>query len=344
MQNPVQIPPLEVLVTLPFPDEILAPLREISPAINLNVHAARRPEDVPGEIWTKVQVLYTDRVLPAPEMVPALRWLQFHSAGVDFAISSLLLQKTGVVVTTLSGAAAAQTAEYTLSILLAMGHHLQDIFLAQQRAEWPRERFDRFRPVELRGSIVGLIGYGSISRELARLLQPFNVQILAIKQDAMHPEDTGYTAEGLGDPTGNLFTRLYPPQALRSVLKLCDFIVVTTPLTSATQGMIGAADLAAVKPGACIAVVGRGGTVDEAALLEALQEKRIAAVGLDVFREEPLGPTSPLWKQPNLIVTPHIAGISQHYDQRAMALFATNLRRFLKGEALLNRYDPARGY
>jgi len=335
---------LEILVTLPFPEDILAPLREISPEINLNVHAARRPEDVPGEIWSKIQVLYTDRVLPPPAMVPALRWLQFHSAGVDFAVGSPLLQKADLAVTTLSGAAAAQTAEYALTVLLALGHRLPDIFVAQQRVEWPRERFERFRPFELRGSTVGLIGYGSINRELARLLQPFNCQILAVKQDAMHPRDAGYTAEGLGDPDGNLFSRLYPPQAMRSVLKLCDFIVVTTPLTPATQGQIGAAELAAVKPGAYLVVIGRGGTVDEAALLEALQDKRIAAAGLDVFREEPLGPTSPLWKQPNLLITPHIAGMSTHYDQRAMALFAANLRRFLNEEALLNRYDPARGY
>jgi phosphoglycerate dehydrogenase-like enzyme len=344
MPNLAQTTPVEVLVTLPFPDDVLAPLREFSPEINLNVHAARRPEDVPGEVWAKIQVLYTDRVLPSPAMVPALRWLQFHSAGIDFAIGSPLLQKAGLAVTTLSGAAAAQTAEYALAMLLGMGHHFQEIFTAQQRAEWPRERFDRFRPQELRGSTVGLIGYGSIGRELARLLQPFNVQILAVKHNAMHPEDRGYTAEGLGDPAGHLFTRLYPPQALRSVLKLCDYIVVTTPLTPATQGMIGTADLACAKPGACVLVVGRGGTVDEAALLEALQEKRIAAAALDVFREEPLGPTSPLWKQPNLLLTPHIAGMSQFYDQRAMSLFATNLRRFLDDEELLNCYDPDKGY
>ena len=344
MQNSAQTPPIEILITLPFEDEILAPLRDISPAINITVSAARRPEDVPGEIWEKTEVLYTDRVLPPPAMVPNLRWLQFHSAGIDFALGSPLLQKSGLAVTTLSGAAAAQAAEYTLAVILAMGHHLPEMFAAQQRSEWPRERYDRFRPHELRGSTIGLIGYGSIGRELARLLQPFGVEILAVKNDAMHPEDRGYTAPGLGDPLGNLFTRLYPPQALRSVLKLSDFIVVTTPLTPGTTGMIGANELTSAKPGAYVVVVGRGGVVDETALLEALQEKRLAAAALDVFQEEPLGPTSPLWKQPNLVVTPHVGGFSAYYEQRAMVLFGANLRRFLKGEDLFNRYDPARGY
>lgn len=344
MELSTPVLPLEILITLPFPDEILAPIRDLSPNLNLTVHAARRPEDVPPEIWGKAQVLYTDRVLPAPDVVPALRWLQFHSAGIDFALDSPLLQKAGLVVTTLSGAAAAQAAEFTLSVMLAMGHHIAELVTAQQHAEWPRERWDRYRPYELRGSTVGIIGYGSIGRELARLLQPFGARILAVKRDAMHPEDAGYTAEGLGDPGGNLFTRLYPFQAIRSVLKLSDYIVVATPLSAETRGLIGPEDLEAVKPGACLVVVGRGGVVDEAALIEALQERRLAAAALDVFQEEPLGPTSPLWKTPNLIVTPHVGGMSVHYDERAMALFVANLRRFIHGETLLNRFDAARGY
>ena len=344
MLNTPAVTPVETLITLPFSEEITAPLRQISPAINLTVQAARRPEDIPGEIWAKTQILYTDRVLPAPDLVPALRWLQFHSAGIDFAVGSPLLQKPNLAVTTLSGAAAPQAAEYTLAMLLAMAHHLPDLFLAQTRAEWPRERWERYRPRELYGSTLAIVGYGSIGRELARLLQPFGMTILAVKNDAMHPEDRGYSAEGRGDPGGNLFTRLYPFQALRSVLKLADFVVVTTPLTPQTTALIGAEELAALKFGACLVVVGRGGVVDETALLQALQERRVSAAALDVFQEEPLSPTNPLWKQPNLIVTPHVGGLSNEYDERAMQLFAANLTRFLKGDPLFNRFEPNRGY
>ena len=343
MQNPAASSPVEVLITLPFVEETLAPLRKVSPSFNLTMQVARRPEDISAEIWKKTHILYTDRVLPAPELVPALRWLQFHSAGIDFAVGSPLLQKPGLEVTTLSGAAAPQAAEYTLAVLLSMAHHLPDLYAAQVRAEWPRERWNRYQPRELYGSTLAIVGYGSIGRELARLVQPFGMQVLAVKQDAMHPEDSGYTAEGLGDPNGSLFTRLYPFQALRSVLKLADFVVVATPLTPKTAGLIGEAELGMLKPGACLVVVGRGGVVEEAALLQALQNRSISAA-LDVFQEEPLAPTSPLWKQPNLIVTPHIGGQSIHYDVRAVQLFAANLARFLNAEPLLNRFDPTLGY
>jgi len=336
--------PLEVLITLPFPEEVVAPLRDISPRLNLTVHSARRPEDVPADIWAKIEVLYTDRVLPAPELAPNLRWLQFHSAGIDFAIQAPLLQKPGLMVTNLSGAAAPQAAEHALGLLLALGHHLPAVMQNQAKAEWPRERWERLTPRELRGSTLGIIGYGSIGRELARLAQPFGVTVLAAKYDAMQPEDFGYTPEGLGDPRGDLFSRLYPYQAVRSMIKACDFVVVATPLTPETQGLIGAAELAAMKPTAGLVVVGRGGVVDEAALLEALQEKRLAGAALDVFQEEPLAATSPLWRLPNLIVSPHLSGLSLHYDQRAMALFSDNLKRYLGGATLFNRFNPERGY
>ncbi len=337
-------PPVEILITLPLPEEDLAPLRELSPRVNINVHSARRPEDVPDELWKKVEVLYTDRVLPAPERVPRLAWLQFHSAGIDFALDSPLLQKQGLRVTTLSGAAAPQAAEHALTVMLALCHRLPEFSAIQARAEWPRDRWERMMPFELRGSTVGIVGYGSIGRELARLLQPFGVEVLAVKHDAMHPEDTGYFAEGLGDPHGNLFTRLYPFQAVKSVMKVSDFIVVTAPLTPQSRGLIGADELAVMKPTSYLVVVGRGSVVDEAALLIALQEKRLAGAALDMFAEEPLAPTSPLWKAPNLLITPHVAGMSVHYNRRAMALFLANLRRYLTGAPLYNLFNPEYGY
>ncbi|BAJ62721.1 D-2-hydroxyacid dehydrogenase [Anaerolinea thermophila] len=336
--------PVEVLITLPLKEEVLQPVRDLSPHINLTVIPARRPEDIPAEVWAKTEVLYTDRVLPAPEQVPALRWLQFHFAGIDFAVDSPLLQKEDLKVTNLSGAAAAQTAEFALTMMLALAHRLPALMQAQSRAEWAHDRWERFRPVELRFSTVGIVGYGSIGRELARLLQPLGVKVLACKRDVRHPQDEEYIPEGMGDPQGIYFTRLYPYQALRTMFRECDFAVVTVPLTPQTRGMIGADELAALKPGAFLVVVGRGGVVDETALLEALQEKRLGGVALDVFAEEPLAPTSPLWKAPNLIISPHIAGLSVHYDERAMALFATNLRRYIQGERLYNLYEPERGY
>ncbi len=160
----------------------------------------------------------------------------------------------------------------------------------------------------------------------------------------MHPADTGYIIPGLGDPGGDLFNRLYPFQAIRSMLKECDFVVVTAPITAETRGLIGVAELAAMKPTAFLINMARGGIVDQNALLAALQERRIGGAALDAFVEEPLPANSPFWKLPNVIITPHIGGMSSHYNQRAIEMFLENLRRYLTGAPLLNRYDVQKGY
>ena len=235
-------------------------------------------------------------------------------------------------------------AEYALTMMLALGHHLPDLQINQEKAEWPRDRYDRFHARELRSSVVGLIGYGSIGREIARLLQPLQTTILAVKRDVMHPADPGYIPEGLGDPEGNLFHRLYPIQALRSMLKECDYAIVTLPLSNATRGLIQMDDLLAMKSSAFLIIIGRSGVIDTNALISVLQDRKIGGAAIDVFDEEPLPPASPLWKLPNTIITPHVGGMSEFYSERAVALFMENLKRYLSGSTLLNRFDPQRGY
>ncbi len=335
---------IEVLVTVPFSEAEVQTLRDVSPRLKVDFHAAREPGEISKEHWGRAEVLYTDQVLPAPELVPNLRWIQFHWAGLDFAQENPLLQKPDLMATSLSGAAAPQMAEFALTQMLALGHHLSELAAHQSRSEWPRDRWDRFRPQELRTSTVGIVGYGSIGREIARLVRALGGTVLAVKRDVMHPEDTGYTIPGLGDPGGDLFNRLYPYQAVRTMVKDCDFVVVTVPLTEETRGMFGASEIAAMKPDAYLISLGRGEVVDQGALISALQEKRIAGAALDVFTEEPLPSNSPLWKMPNVMISPHVAGMSAHYNQRAVGLFVENLKRYLTGAPLLNRFDATQGY
>ena len=335
---------IEVLVTITLNDAQLNQLREISPELRVTAISARKVEDIPADVWNRTQVLYTDRVLPEPSRAPNLRWIQFNSAGIDFAAGSELLHQPEIIATTLSGASAIQAGEFILMMLLSLAHRLPELMANQARAEWPRDRWERFMPHELRGATVGLVGYGSIGRQVAFLLQPFGANILAAKQDVMHPQDTGYAQDGLGDPQGNLFQRLYPIQALSSMLKLVDFAVVTLPLTPETRGLIGAEELAAMKPTACIVDIARGGIIDQAALIAALQEHRLAGAALDVFPEEPLPPSSPLWRMPTVIITPHIAGISPYYTDRGLALFTENVNRYLVGLPLYNQFEPKKGY
>jgi phosphoglycerate dehydrogenase-like enzyme len=331
--------PIEVLITLPFTDELLKKLTEVSPRIILEKIVARKVDEISDEVWKRVEVLYTNRVIPKPDQAPHLRWIQFHWAGLEHALEEPILHREGISVTSMSGASAPQMAEHAIMMMLALGHHLPDIFAHQRRAEWPSGRWELFNPHELRGSTVGIIGYGSIGRQIARLLQIFGATVLATKRDIRHPEDTGYIQDGLGDPGGDLVNRLYPPQALSSLLKECDYVVVTLPSTHATRGLLGSKELAAFKPGAYLVDISRGEIVDHDALVPLLREHKIAGAALDVFPTEPLPADNQLWKLPNVIITPHIAGFSPHYDVRAAELFAQNLHRYIEELPLFNRLD-----
>ncbi len=335
---------VELLITISLSDDLVQRLASVSPRLKITTHPARSPEEIPAEIWERVDVLYTARALPPPEMAPHLAWIQFHWAGIDHAINAPICQREGMLITNLSGASAPQIAEHALMMLLALGHQMPDAIALQRRMEWPAERWGVFSPRELRGSTVGIVGYGSAGRQLARLLQPHGATVLATKRDVMHPGDTGYTIEGLGDPGGDLVHRLYPPQALRSMLKECDFVVVNLPLTPATRGLLNAETLAVLKPTAHLVDLSRGGVVDHAALIPMLREHKLASAALDVFSTEPLPADSPLWKLPNVIITPHIAGFSPAYDQRAVDFFVENLNRYLANLPLYNRFNPEEGY
>lgn len=336
--------PTEILVTVPFNESLQTQLRGISPKLNFYFYAPQKASDIPAEIWARAEVLYTGHILPAPEQAPDLQWIQFHYAGIDRFAESPILQQDGLTVTTLSGAAASQVAEHALAMILALGRKLPTLLGAQKKAEWPKDRFERFAPVELRGATVGIVGYGSIGRQVARLLRPFGATVLATKRDAMRPEHGGYTPEESGDPGGDLVERLYPSAALRSMLKNCRFVVVTVPLTAETRGLINAPMLAALPTGAFLVDVSRGGVVDIPALLAALKDGKLAGAALDVFPEEPLPADSPLWAQPNLVISPHISGHSPHYNERAVQLFSENIHRYLAGLTLYNIFDKSRGY
>lgn len=336
--------PIDVLITVPISSPLTKPLQDVSPLLRITVHPADSIDHVPDELWARCEVLYTSRIIPDATLAPNLKWVQHHYAGIDASLDFISSDRPNLTITTMSGAAASQSAEHVVAMLLALGRHLPALSANQKKAEWPKDRWERFKPRELRTSTVGIIGYGSIGRQVACLLRQFGANVLATKNDAMHPADNGYTPEGMGDPQGDLVRRLYPAQALKSMLKDCDFIVVTVPLTGETRGLVDAQALAACKPNAFLIDISRGGVVDHPALIKALNEHRLAGAALDVFPEEPLPKKSPLWEMPNVILTPHIAGISAHYDERAMVLFAENLLRYIADLPLYNVFDAKKGY
>lgn len=335
---------IEVLITVDFTIDQIAQIEKASPRFHINQITTQDGAEIPEDIWLKTKVLYTTNVLPAPEQAPNLRWIQFHWAGVNNLLDAPILKKAGLIATTLSGAAASQAAEYVVMMLLTMGHRLPEAVALQSRLEWPADRWERFHPLELRDSVVGIVGYGSIGRQIALLLHPFGATILAAKFDAMHTEDQGYMPTDMGDPNADLVRRIYPGMALQSMLKECDFIVICTPKTPQTINLIDEKELAVCKPTAFLIDISRGEIVNHTALLAALREHKLAGAALDVFPEEPLPVDSPLWKIPEVFITPHIAGNTSYYLERALPVFLTNLERYLTGEPLLNMVSFSRGY
>lgn len=335
---------VKVFITVDLSPESISQIEAVSPLLEVSSVEAMKLEEVPEQAWQGVEILYTHKVLPGPDLAPDLKWIQFHRAGNEAFMDEPILRKPDLVASTMSGASAPQVAEYVLEMCLALGHRLPEIIAHQQKADWPAGRAEIFLPLELNQSTVGIVGYGSIGREVARLLQAFGATILATKHDVMHPSDPGYRIDGSGDPDGDYVNRLYPAQALNSMLKECDFAVVCVPLTRNTENLVGANQLDAMKPTAFLIDVSRGGVVNHEDLLKALEEGQIAGAALDVFPEEPLSKDDPLWRSPSVILTPHIAGVSRDYDQRAVTLFIENLNRYLDGKKPLNLIDLERGY
>ncbi|HLF27141.1 MAG TPA: D-2-hydroxyacid dehydrogenase [Anaerolineae bacterium] len=338
------VEPIRVLVLSqsPMPAALIERLRAVSPRLAVEPRTAQRLDEIDRALWREIEVLYTTSLMPSPELAPNLRWVQGHFAGVDFFLDHPLLRS--VTLTTSSGIHAPVMAEYCLMMLLAFAHDLPRMIEYQQRSEWPQARWQLFALNELRDATLGVVGYGSIGREVARLARAFGMRVLATKRDVAQIDDAGYQLPDIGDPTGAHLDRLYPLHELHAMLRQSDYIVLALPLTPQTRKLIDAAALKQMKPKAVLINVSRGGVIDEAALIDALRAGAIGGAALDVFEQEPLPASSPLWQLPNVIVSPHVSGFTQRYDERALTLFAENLRRYVNGEPLLNLVDMRRGY
>jgi phosphoglycerate dehydrogenase-like enzyme len=336
--------PIYVLSTVKFDQELLAKIRAVSPRIVLTQHTSPDAAHIPAEAFAQADVIYTFSALPHPHQAPRLRWVQLNSAGANHLVKHPLFA-TDVVFTTNSGLHAINIGEYVLASILAWTRKLPELFDLQRKREWPSDRWTRYTPSELRGATMGVVGYGSIGREVGRLAKAFGMHVLAVKRRVeLAGEQDAYEVNGVGDPNGILPDALYGPEQLREMLAHCDYVVLTVPLTRETRGMIGEEELRAMKPTAYLVNIARGEVCDEPALIHALQAGWIAGAGLDVFAQEPLPETSPLWTMPNVILTPHLSGFSQNYEERAADIFGQNLGRYVAGQPLLNVVDKSLGY
>jgi phosphoglycerate dehydrogenase-like enzyme len=229
--------------------------------------------------------------------------------------------------------------------MLAWFHHLPTLFDWQRRAMWPdrKSRATLFEQDEVRGKTIGIVGYGSIGRHVARLASALGMRVLAMQRGTDH-SDPGFSFPDVGDPDGHLPKRYYTPDQLHEMLGCCDVIAITAPLTPQTHGLIDEAAFAAMRPDAFLINCARGAICDEAALVRALEQRKIGGAALDVFVDEPLSSEHPLWRLPNVILSPHISGLSAHYAERAAMIFEENMRHYLADEPLVNIVDKAQGY
>lgn len=334
---------IRVLVTHPFDSELIEKLTNVSPRLEIMQRDVDSYEQI-ADLMPGIDVMYGIRALPPPEEAATLKWVQLHFAGIDRLLDNPLYTDSDVIFTTASGIHSVTMAEYTLAGMLALSHHLPRMLEDKAAHNWPQDRWDRYVPRELRGATLGIIGYGSIGREIARLASALGMTVLAMKRDLRNLEEDGYTLPGTGDPEATIPERLYPPAARKSFLGACDYVVLTLPLTPDTYHFIDAEALSAMKDTAVLINISRGGVVDQAALVEALTNRTIGAAVLDVYEEEPLPEDSPLWDLPNALLSPHVSGFTPLYDARATDLFAENLRRYVVGEPLLNVVDRATDY
>jgi phosphoglycerate dehydrogenase-like enzyme len=317
-------------VRLSVPADTLAALRARFPGVEFT--PADDAETLAREA-ADCEVFYGFRF--PPELLaraPRLRWIQSASAGVEDMARAL--RGGDVVLTNAAGVAAAPIAEHALGVILMFCRNFHVAVRRQSEARW-----DRFgvmsgtgTPIrELRGSRLLIVGLGPIGLALANGSAALGATVRGVRR---HPS---------GSPVPP-FERVVGPPALDSLLPWADFVVLAVPDTPETQRMIGARQLELMRADAYLVNVARGSVVDEDALVAALQRGAIAGAGLDVFQEEPLPSPHPLWSLPNVVLTPHVSGVTPQYFERTLALFVENLARYLEGKPLRNTVRQELGY
>ena len=255
-----------------------------------------------------------------------LRWVQSFSAGMDNFLFPEIVERE-IVVTNMAGLYASQGGEHAWALILSLTRGIPQAVRSQDRREW------RGGPaIELAGGTLGVIGLGGFGWETARRAAGYDMTVLAL--DTVRQDRPQGVAE-LRQPT---------PENLYALLRRADAVVIACPRTPETYHLIGREAFAAMKPTAYLINVTRGGIVDEQALANALHDGQIAGAGLDVCEQEPLPADSPLWEAPNLILTAHRAGASQHRPRKICEFFCQQLERYLEGAPLSNIVDKRKGY
>ncbi|MFW5689118.1 MAG: D-2-hydroxyacid dehydrogenase [Spirochaetota bacterium] len=308
-----------------YPDGAVERVRSLAPDYEIIVTTERDEIESALERIEIALGSFPHDLIPS---APRLRWLQQEGAGADWLARHPEVHDRSFVLTNASGVHAIPISEHMLGFLLALGRAFPASVRGQRERVWEGNRHhDLF---ELAGKRVLLLGVGAIGARFARLCAACDMEVVGVRRDPSTP------IEGV--------SRMVGPDEIRDELPQTDILANTLPYTSETHHLIGAEEIATMKRGGVIINIGRGGTIDEAAMIEALRSGQLRAAGLDVFETEPLPEDSPLWDMENVLLTPHYSGLTPHYNERVFEIFVDNLERFQKGEPLRNVVDKRLGY
>ncbi|KAK1139124.1 hypothetical protein N8T08_001244 [Aspergillus melleus] len=346
-----------LLILMPWtPDPSwVSSLEHVSPGIQVHSYKTDHgttevPDEIPSEIWSKVTVLLTWKAFPTKELAPKLQYVQLLSAGCNHLPGVPLFEDTDVAFCTSNGVHPPQIAEWVFSTFLAFQHHLPEHLENQKLGKWvdPLSDEDTEDAVGLR---VGILGYGCIGRQCARVAKAFGMDVYAYTlHERATPEsrkDNSFSEPGLGDPEGEFPSKwFHGPEQLNIFLSSdLDLLIILLPLTPKTKGMISKEQFALLsKKKAFVSNAGRGAIVNTDDLVAALDEGLIRGAALDVTDPEPLPAGHKLWGYRNVIITPHCSGNSNHYNERACKILRYNLERRFKGEEVVNRVRKELGY
>jgi D-2-hydroxyacid dehydrogenase (NADP+) len=262
-----------------------------------------------------------------------LKWIQAWGAGVDRFLFPEVV-KSRVIVTNAGGVHPTPISEHVVGLILCLCRKLHLFIRNQAERKW--ERYESGASTEqveeLPGKTIGIVGLGRIGTEIAQKAKCLGMRVIATKRDPSRQAST------------SIVDRLIHPADLNQLLAESDFVVLSLPLTKETQGMIGEAQLKSMKRTGYLINVSRGKIVQENKLTEALKQGWIAGAGLDTFENEPLPESSKLWGFKNVIITPHIAGLTPYYMERLTNIFSENLNRFIRKQPLMNVVDKTLGY
>lgn len=257
--------------------------------------------------------------------LPNLRWVHSRSAGLDSLLFPELVE-SAIPLTNGTGVFSQSLGEFALAVILYFAKDIRRLLRNQEACRW-----EQFYVEEVAGQTVGIVGYGDIGQAVASRVHAMGMRVLALKR---HPP-------AAGDP---FVERFYRPSELNAMLSDCDFVVVAAPLTPETRHMISDDAVAAMKPNAVVINIGRGPVIDQAALVRALSAGRIKGAGLDVFEREPIPQDDPIFKLPNVLISPHSADQTKDWLNQAMQFFLEQYQRFSGGQPLKNIVEKHLGY